>query len=394
MAISASNRRQRLTMEQFQEFVRRAQPAHIARINVEQLPENIPESLVDEAPYETRHQIEQLIFEANAYQINLAIDLEAHFGAEINNALALSKQSGESRSHVLFKNKVRRLVLMYNQSKQTPGILKSDPFNDLLAEVRRLMQDLRQESGALSHARHFIEQRLLTAGPRYLATFKDAIKVLAKRFADIERSMNLFFYVSVMLAANEMNYVRERIVDLDRKASAIKVRLEEERNQLARLQGNAITRRTKKHLIEELQTNITASLEEISKYEVMISETDLLNWLDTVVEASLSGYVRKQANSVIRTARLGLFGLLQKYCILQEESARQVARNPFSQVDPKKSIQYMIKSEQFILDYFAKKKSSITSWLGGAAESRIENLNILEKQLLTEMRKNMKRVGK
>lgn len=394
MVSTSPSRRRKLTMDQFREFVRRAEPKHIAKISLDQLPDHIPESLVDEAPYETRHQIETLIFEANAYQINLAIELEAQFGPEINNALALSKQKGDSRSHLLFKRKVSSLVTMYNQSKKNPGILKSDPFNDLLAEVQRLIEDLRQESGALAHARHFIEQRLLNAGPKFLTIFKDAIKVLTKRFADIERSMNLYFYVSVMLAANEMNYVRDRIVDLERKGGAIKIRLEEERNQLKRLQGNAITRRTKKHLINELQTNITEHLEELKQYEVMVSETDLLSWLDTVVEASLSGYVRKQAGSVIRTARLGLFGLLQKYCMLQEESARQVARNPFSQIDPKKSIQYMIKSEQFILDYFSKKKSSITAWLGGAAQTRIDSLNVLEKQLMVEMRKNMKKVGK
>lgn len=393
MVTSNATHRRKLTMDQFSEFVRRATPNQIAKIHVDQLPENIPESLADSAPYETRHAIENLIFEANAYQINLAIELEAHFGPAINNALALAKQKGDSRSHLLFKRKVSALVALFNQSKKDPAILKSDSFNEMMLDVRRLLEDLRQESGALAHARHYIEQRLLNAGPKFLTIFKSAIKVLTKRFADIERSMNLFFYVSVMLSANEMNYVRDRIIDLERKGSSIKVRLEEQREQLRRLQGNAITRRTKKHLITELQTSITELLAELSKYEVMVSETDLLAWLDTVVEASMSGYVRKQAGSVVGTARLGLFGLLQKYCMLQEDSALQVARNPFSQIDPKKSIQYMIKSEQFILDYFSNKKSSITAWLGEAAQNRIDSLGVLEKQLMTEMRKNIKRVN-
>lgn len=394
MASTPSRPKRKLTLSQFREYVRRASPTQIAKLSVEQLPENIPENWVEDAPYETRHQVEELIFEANAYQINLAIELEAQFGAEINNALALSKQNGDSRSHVLFKRKVSQLVANYNASKKDPAILKSEDFNNLLGEVKRLLQDLRQEAGALSYARHLIEQRLLNAGPRFLAMFKDAIKKLTKRFVDIERSMNLYFYVSVMLSANEMNFVRDNIVQLDRKAHTVQTQLEAQREQLKKLQSNAISRHTKKHQITELQEEITEQITELKQYEVMISETDLLEWLDTVVEATLSGYVRKQAGSVIRTARLNLFGLLQKYCILQEEAARQVARNPFSQVDPKKSIQYMIKSEQFILDYFAKKKSTITSWLGGAAQSRIDNLNHLEKQLLGEMRKNMKRVVK
>lgn len=390
---SNASRRRQLTMAEFRGFVRKATPAQVAKIHVQQLPESIPESLADEAPYETRHAIENLIFDANAFQINLAIELEANFGAAINNSLALAKQTSDSRSHLLFKRKVSLLVGMFNQSKADPAILKSEAFTDALLDVRRLLEDLRQESGALAHSRRYIEQRLLNAGPQFITIFKDAIKVLTKRFADIERSMNLYFYVSVMLSANEMNYVRDHIVELEGKGRDIMLRLEEQREQLRRLQASAITRRTKKHLIQELQASITELLVELSRYEVMVSETDLLGWLDTVVEASMSGYVRKQAGNVVRTARLALFGLLQKYCMLQEDSALQVARNPFSQIDPKKSIQYMIKSEQFILDYFSNKKSAITAWLGEAAQNRIDSLGLLEKQLMTEMRKNIKRVN-
>jgi hypothetical protein len=45
------------------------------------------------------------------------------------------------------------------------------------------------------------------------------------------------------------------------------------------------------------------------------------------------------------------------------------------------------------LDYFSNKKSSITAWLGEAAQNRIDSLGVLEKQLMTEMRKNIKRVN-
>lgn len=341
---------------------------------------------------EVRSVVEELIFEATAYQVNLQIELESQFGTDMLSAMALSQQSGDSRSHLLFKSRVRKMVDMYTRSKKDPRLLKSEDFLQLESEAKRLLEDLRQETGALAFARHTIEGNVLAAGPKFIGLFKEALSILTKRFQEIERTMNLYFYVSVMIAANEMNYVRDHIIHVEREASAIKIQVDEKRETLAQMQSNPISRRTKKALISEYQESITQMLAELKSYEVVISENKLLEWLDVVVEASLSAYVKKQAGSIIRTARLGLFGLLQKYCLLQEDSARQVARNPFSQVDPKKTIMYMLRSEQFILDYFAKKKERMTSWLGGAAQNRIDSLAVLERQLISEMRKNQKRV--
>ncbi|EDY87742.1 hypothetical protein GP5015_1231 [gamma proteobacterium HTCC5015] len=382
----------KLSMAQFEALIHRATPKQLSRLAVRQLPDNIPDSLADEAPMEVRSVVEELIFEATAYQVNLQIELESQFGTDMLSAMALSQQSGDSRSHLLFKSRVRKMVDMYTRSKKDPRLLKSEDFLQLESEAKRLLEDLRQETGALAFARHTIEGNVLAAGPKFIGLFKEALSILTKRFQEIERTMNLYFYVSVMIAANEMNYVRDHIIHVEREASAIKIQVDEKRETLAQMQSNPISRRTKKALISEYQESITQMLAELKSYEVVISENKLLEWLDVVVEASLSAYVKKQAGSIIRTARLGLFGLLQKYCLLQEDSARQVARNPFSQVDPKKTIMYMLRSEQFILDYFAKKKERMTSWLGGAAQNRIDSLAVLERQLISEMRKNQKRV--
>ena len=67
-------------------------------------------------------------------------------------------------------------------------------------------------------------------------------------------------------------------------------------------------------------------------------------------------------------------------------------QNPFSQADPKKTIQFLLHSEQFILGYFARKKTSITAWLGGAAEDKIRDLGDIEGDLLAEMKKNKKKL--
>lgn len=51
-----------------------------------------------------------------------------------------------------------------------------------------------------------------------------------------------------------------------------------------------------------------------------------------------------------------------------------------------------MQSEQFILDYFSRKKSSMAAWLGGAAEEKVRKLASLQKDLLSEMESNRKKL--
>ncbi|MDX1335079.1 MAG: hypothetical protein R3312_04790, partial [Gammaproteobacteria bacterium] len=78
------------------------------------------------------------------------------------------------------------------------------------------------------------------------------------------------------------------------------------------------------------------------------------------------------------------------YCAQQEASAMQIARNPFLQIDAKQAIKYMLMSEQFILDYFSKKKSKNAAWISDAAQVKMEDLEKLEKDILTELKRSSK----
>ena len=51
-------------------------------------------------------------------------------------------------------------------------------------------------------------------------------------------------------------------------------------------------------------------------------------------------------------------------------------------------------SEQFILNYFTKKKNTATAWLSGAAESKIAELDQLQKDILVELRRASKSMFK
>ena len=138
---------------------------------------------------------------------------------------------------------------------------------------------------------------------------------------------------------------------------------------------------------EIVQKRIQELIAEINQAETVISENDLILWLDTIVEASLNKTSHTRVMKSLRTARISLYYLLNRFCKAQEESAIQIAQNPFIQVDPKEAIKFMLMSEKFILDYFTKKKNETTAWLSGAAENKIAELDELQKEILAELKR-------
>lgn len=374
--------------------MRKASPAQIAKLRPEYLPENIPENLIDEAPYETRGAIENLLFEANALHMNLHMEIEAAFGEQVSTALSLGAQEGRSRAHHAFDSKVKALIDIYHSSKSDPAILKAESTDVLRRDLRGLALDLRQESGAFAHAQGHLNKAIQQCTEqRFLHVLEKSRTIVTHKFEKIMKSMNVYTYVRILEVANDMDYVRDQISKLENEVGMLKQDAAEKREQLKNLTSSFISRHRHAKRIEQVQEEISQILDEINRKEVVISEEDLLDWLDVIVDANLSNSVVERAGQTIGSAKVTLFSLLQKYCILQESGARQVAQNPFSQIDPQQSIRYMLRSEKFILDYFLKKRDMMIAWLGDAAEAKLKSLDGIEEKVLKELKKNSKLGG-
>ena len=140
---------------------------------------------------------------------------------------------------------------------------------------------------------------------------------------------------------------------------------------------------------EFLRQQISDLYQRVMNEEWVMAESQLIRWLDVIVDASLYGNSDAGQNH-LRSARLNLFFLLNAFCEQQEAAAKKIARNPFVQADPKQAIEYMLISERFILDYFAKKRAEVIEWLGNAADSRLKTLEGLEANLVVEMKRNLR----
>ena len=379
------------TIKSLCQFIKDNDASAIERISVESLPANLPDNLSQYVSEEKRGAVESLVFEASAFQLRRNAEIEERFGADVLAAVQSASGKTDSGDHIQFKMHLKRLVDTYQASRDKSNREQAELYAPLLSTLEELSVPVKDEMGEAARGGYELNQCLADAGA-LAGEMQAAAEALDKRFTSIERTMNLYHYVRIMMACAEMQKVREEAGKLDGRARVLQVQINACREELKRLQSRRNLSGKEKEREDSLRSQVSDFVEQLQDYEVLISETDLIDWLDVIVEASISNYVNKRAGQAIRSGRLTLFNLLQKYCELQEAAASQVARNPFATSDPKKTIEFMMQSEQFILDYFSRKKSSMAAWLGGAAEEKVRKLASLQKDLLSEMESNRKKL--
>lgn len=384
----------KITLPQLAKLVKVANYDQLSQIPKYCFPDEIPKSIIKEVPYRMRSQLETLLFDINAYQINLSNEIERAYGADVQTAFALAKFDDRNQAHRLFKDKVVSLVHTFNQVIKESGPIKNRAFTELHESVRGAMEEVYAELKHFDKCSLKLNSAMTEAErnvkPDHKFALKSALNSLSKRFFDLDKYVSLYLYVNIHLIIKEMSDVMKHIKNLSESSEEVCREIEEKRTSLATLKSSLIGRISKNSKIQNLQHEITMLQEKLKLNEAVISESNLLGWLDTLVESSMSEYVKTRAKDAIQSARLNLFKVLHKYCEIQENTAKQVALNPFTQVDPESSIQYAIKSEEFVLNYFTKKKTEVTVFLQGSAQKRIDGLTRLEEQLISEMRKNLR----
>lgn len=380
------------TADELRQFFSVASPDEIKQVHVAVLPEFLPDDILAEVQGEQKTAAEELLFEVNAYHVEQRNMIAQRFGDEITSALDLAAQSITSSAHTVFKRRLKILVDLYQVNRLKKSREQEEIYRPHVEELEEALGEIKDEMGAFARGSFVLSGRAQEVGGDLRSRFKDNANRLENQYAPMQRSLNLYYYVRVIMAGNEMHRVRDESSSLDGKSRILQVQINACRDELKRLQEQTRLNAHEKKREVDLKEQIGGFVEGLKDYEVLISETDLVGWLDVIVEASMSEYAKSKAKQAIRTGRLELFSLLQKYCELQEAAAKQIAQNPFSQADPKKTIQFLLQSEQFILGYFARKKTSITAWLGAAAEDKIRDLGNIEGDLLAEMKQNKKKL--
>jgi len=383
------SKKEPLTLKQFIGLIKKLSPAKIAKLPLDMVPTNIPADIAENAPASSRAAVEDLLMAINTAHLKKRIADIENYGEDIVNAMEKSKNCCTSNTLRVFKNKILTLIELLQIAKKEGKSIPEKNLVNQLSSINNLLIDVRSESFSMVSTL----DTLCDAKPKSAQDskrFEASIKRIKTAITVTENTLAEYYILRLKLLAKIISEKKKNIEAHEQTSSASKKELLALREQLDKTKGlwNRTIKR-KASLSEEvdIQNRIQELINDINQNETIISENDLILWLDTIVDASLNERSQARVAKSLRTARISLYYLLNRFCQGQEESAIQIAQNPFIQVDPEQAIRYMLMSEQFILDYFMKKKNEKTAWLSGAAENKIAELDNLQKDILAELKR-------
>ena len=378
-----------LTLEQFVQLVSKLPPAKIAELPLEILPPNIPADISEQVPPAVRSALEDLLLNINSLHLkNRMADVD-NYGEEIVSAMDKAKISCGSNILRVFKNKILHLINLLQTAKQENKTIPEDTLISQINSINNLLIDVRSEAQSMGQTLQIINNAK-PISESDAARFSELKATMSKAFSATENTLGEYYILRLKLLAKVITDKRRDIENNEKITEEHRVELsalQEELEQTKGLWKRTVKRKSTLQEEQLVQKRIEELIAEINEKETVISENDLMLWLDTIVEASLNKTSEQRVSKSLRTARISLYYLLNKFCKIQEESAIQIAQNPFIQVDPKEAIKYVLLSEKFILDYFTKKKNETTAWLSGAAENKITELDALQKDILAELKR-------
>ena len=385
-----------LSLQQFIKLLQTLPPARISELPIEQLPNNIPADISEKIPMASRSAVDDLIMAANSFHLKRRMRDQETYGDQLVAALDKAKTTTGSANLRVFKNKILLLVDMLQAAQSGKRKVGNSTFVKHIEAINNLLIDVRSETISLHESLNTLENIKAINdedGKRFVAS----TSLLRKQTSSINKILSEYYILRLKVLARAIHQKRKLIETREETIKTKQDQLDMLRADLQEAQSlwkRTMKRKQTKDETKEVQQRIYDLVNEIKASEVVIAESDLILWLDAIVEASLNDDSKQRVIKSLRQARISLYYLLNKFCASQEASALQIAQNPFIQVDPEKAIKFVLMSEQFILNYFTKKKNTATAWLSGAAESKIAELDQLQKDILVELRRASKSMFK
>lgn len=388
-----------LSIDEFKTLLNTASVTDIEKIPVDTLPRVIPDEIIASVNGEKRKLLENIIFDLNMREVNERLVIEANYNTDVSNALFYFSDYFGKENYSIMSKKLAELARVYKEWKADRLESKRLSMLPRIVELNNFVDLLRTETKSIVNAQQTLKTHIADAKSQDKAQFQAEIKNLHYVIQRNQDKMAQYYYLRLMVIGADMRYLSTKIKSSASAIEKIEEKIAGLRKDLIKVTGQtALFQFSKaKHnpIASKLQTDINQLIEDKAKLDVPISETHLIAWLDVVVDASVTiddTTRESQPNllSLINKIRMTLFHLLQTYCVQQENAATEVAQNPFSQAAPEEFIKFVIKSEEFILNYFKQKRIETAAWMGDLAESKVDMLNDIEKSLLKELKRNSK----
>lgn len=380
-----------LTPNEFTELVKELDISDLAKIPITLIPPDLDVKTLEQFPQSTRQVIENLLFEANVNDLSTKISLQNKYGNEFIETINYALQLPLKGSWIILEQKLHDLISISKPilAKQEGGSSLGGTIKSLIKRCNDLIIDIRIEQVTLKNAENSISN--VSIEDQSLPIISASKTKIKKQSILIENHLAQFFAYRLKLYLVEMSYFYKLVDRSAETRSTLKKEIETYTDNQKKEKWSIFQKIFKKNKYKEKQyenqKKIQTMVNEYKVYAVEISENDLMSWLDAIVDISLFYRQEEADKQLLPKSRALLFSLLQFYCESQETGAKQIATNPFLIIDAESAVNYLIKSEEFILKYFAMKKGQSSAWMSKLAEGRIDELNLLEKELLQELKK-------
>ena len=379
---------QRLNLDEFTAMVRELSAAELAKLPLDILPETIPTQLIRNAPAPTRAVLEKMAFAASQAELRTVQRMDQALGATV--LQAMDKARGYEADIAISRLRHRMEDLKPTLERWRAEKISHHSMAQSMLTLRDEVRELQAERARQARAEVVLIQALENPGG-FAERIRQALDGIRGVSNKVDQSLGEYLVLQLEVSSADMAEKRTQISEADKVRAALfeelahlEAQVKSPNSWMARLMPWATNKKE-----EFLRQQISDLYQRVMNEEWVMAESQLIRWLDVIVDASLYGSTETGLNH-LRTARLNLFFLLNAFCEQQEAAAKKIARNPFVQTDPKQAIEYMLISERFILDYFAKKRAEVIEWLGNAADTRLKTLEGLEANLVTEMKRNLR----
>jgi hypothetical protein len=376
-----------LSPDAFIQLVKVLPPEKISELKRQGLPTSLPSRAYDTLPPASRAAVEQLLRDNDSSYLD-----RQHSEDELTTALNQAKISEDITKIRLFKEKLRNLVQMLSRSGTDSILLHNDQIEINIEYINRLLIDVRGESSSvlkvikrledMHEVRDKERSRLNKTIGRLRLQSKRTIRLLGEFYLlRFKRSEH-----AIQTKIAQLKTQDRETTDVTGEFNTLRKRLEASQAMWHRIIGGEYTQRD----YQDLKTRMTAVVDEINVNRVILTEDDLIKWLDAIVDANLNPYSKPRASKSTQQARIALHQLLIEYCTQKEQSAIQIAQAPFLEDNPIKAIDFLLTSEQLVLDYFANRKKDATSWISDTAKKKLKELRRTRRSTLAELRRTSK----
>ena len=377
-------------------LARKLTPHELARLDINKLPAHIPPEKLRGAPQKNREVLHDLMVELEAKRTHEHVEDLHYFGKEIAIAFQKAESARAPAKGAMIGERLKELASQLHAWRKSKTEESSqtnlEKLHEQIDEVGENVSELRDQVADYNQAEYILANKASKAGAAR-SRIADAIVRLREKTSPAKCRLSQYYSLRLSICYQEMKDLRGLIEKSFAQQTELEVQINSLREELESKQTiwrKALRKYRSTDDFAEIQNQITCLVAEQRAVEVIVPEERLQRWLDAIVDASLDTTSNTLSKNLLPVTRSLLYWLLTQYCQQQEKSAKQIARNPFVQVNAEEAIQFLLLSEQFLLDYFMRRRSENPFWFSSAVEERRDALDGMLNDLMRELKHNLK----